>query len=286
MAMIRVAALTKRYGRKVAVDRVSFAVGPGEAVALWGPNGAGKSTIVRCILGTTRFEGTIEIGGLDVRRHGKAARALLGYVPQELAFYADLTVAETVELSARLRAVDLRRGVEVIGRLGLGDERATRVGALSGGMKQRLAIGLALLADPPVLLLDEPTSSLDVAARETILELFEQLRAEQRALVLTTHHLEEVGMLVQRVLALHEGAVAHDCSPAELAERLGLRAWLHVVVDGAEVAGAVTVLRSAGLAARRNGRGLVVEVPAGDKGRALRTLHGAGYDVIDVDVWR
>jgi ABC-type multidrug transport system ATPase subunit len=138
--VIRVEGLTKRYGKVTVVDDVSFEVSPGEAVALWGPNGAGKSTIMRCILGAVPYEGTVEVGGHDARRQGKASRQLLGYVPQHLAFYDDLSVGETVALSTRLRRVELERGREVLGQLGLGNEWEKRVGALSGGMKQRLGI--------------------------------------------------------------------------------------------------------------------------------------------------
>jgi ABC-type multidrug transport system ATPase subunit len=282
--MIRVDHLTKRYGDVVVVNDVSFEVAAGEAVALWGPNGAGKSTIVRCILGLVPFEGTIEIGGHDIRRRGKAARDALGYVPQQLAFYDDLTIAETVDLSTRLRRVALARGRDTVGELGLADHWDKPVGALSGGMKQRLAIALALVADPAVLLLDEPTSSLDVAARESVLEVFEKLRDERRAIVLTSHNLDEVGVIAERVIAMEAGSMVLECEPSGLAERLGLRAVLHVLV--ADVPRAVDLLNDAGFVARKNSHGLLVEVPAGDKGRALNTLYDAGFEVLDMDVWR
>jgi ABC-type multidrug transport system ATPase subunit len=281
-----VADLTKRYGRVAAVTDVSFDVSPGEAVALWGPNGAGKSTVMRCLLGTVPFEGTVEIGGHDVARRGKAARRLLGYVPQHLAFYDDLTVDETVRLSVRLHRVDLERGRVVIDELGLTDQWDKHVGALSGGMKQRLGIALALVSDPPVLLLDEPTSSLDVAARESVLEVFEGLRDNRRAIVLTSHHLDEVGVLADRVIAMEDGRIALVSDPGTLAERLGLRVWMHVVVAGGDVTRAVEVLVAAGYLARQNSRGLLVDVGAGEKGGALTTLQDAGMELVDVDVWR
>lgn len=284
--MIRVEALTKRYGKVTVVDDVSFEVSPGEAVALWGPNGAGKSTIMRCILGAVPYDGTVEVGGHDARRRGKAARQLLGYVPQHLAFYDDLSVGETVALSTRLRRVELERGREVLGQLGLGNEWDKRVGALSGGMKQRLGIALALVSDPPVLLLDEPTSSLDVAARRSVLEVFESLRDDRRAIVLSSHHLDEVGVIADRVIAMQSGRQILESTPGEFADRLGLRVWLHVMVEPDELERAVEVLRDAGYPARRNSRGLLVEVGAGEKGGALGALQQAGMDVIDVDVWR
>jgi ABC-type multidrug transport system ATPase subunit len=282
--MISVQHVTKRYGDTVVVDDVSFGVAAGEAVALWGPNGAGKSTVVRCILGLIPFQGTIEIAGHDIRHRGKAARDTLGYVPQQLAFYDDLTIAETVDLSTRLRRVGLDRGREKVGELGLADHWHKPVGALSGGMKQRLAIALALVADPVVLLLDEPTSSLDVAARESVLEVFEGLRDDRRAIVLTSHNLDEVGVIAERVIAMEAGAMVLECEPRDLPERLGLRAILHVLVQ--DVPRAVDLLNGAGFTARANSQGLLVDVPAGGKGRALTTLLDAGVEVLDVDVWR
>lgn len=284
--MIRVEGLTKRYGRATVVDDVSFDVPDGDAIALWGPNGAGKSTIVRCLLGMARFEGTIEVCGLDVRRQGKATRRLIGYVPQELAFYDDLTVQDTMEFSAGLRRVSAARSGEVLETVGLAEQRAKRVGALSGGMKQRLAIATALLHDPPILLLDEPTSSLDAGAREAMMSLFEHLRGPGRAVLLTSHHLEEVGMLVDRVLTMEDGRIVLECEPAELAEHLGIRSWLHVLMPLEQVEQAVRLLNERGFVARRNTRGVLVEVSAQRKGTALVALHEAGLDVLDLEVWR
>lgn len=283
--MIRVRNLTKRYGDVTVVDDVSFDIERGESFALWGPNGAGKSTIVRCVLGLAAFEGTIEVGGLDVQKQGKAVRRLLGQVPQELSFYDDLTVGETIELSAALRALDAERALDVLGTVGLADQWEKRVGALSGGMKQRLGIGLALLHDPPVLLLDEPTSNLDVAARESVVQLLEELRPD-RCLLLTSHHLEEVGMLVDRVLAMESGRVTLECVPSVLAERLSLRSWLHLVVPQEQVTKAQELLDEQGFVARVNSGGLLVEVSAQQKGAALAVLHDAGVAVLDLEVWR
>lgn len=284
--MIHVAGLTKRYGEAVVVDDVSFDVGAGESIALWGPNGAGKSTIMRCLLGSISFEGTVEIGGFDVRTRGKAARSLIGYVPQHMSFYDDMTVIETMALSAQLRRADLERGEELLASVGLADHLSKRVGALSGGMKQRMGIALALVDDPPVLMLDEPTSSLDVASRASVLEVFEGLRDGRRSIVLTSHYLDEVGVLADSVLAMEDGKPVMVSPPGELAERLGLRVLMHVTVGPDDMNRALEILTDAGFQARRNSHGVLVEVVAGDKGRALGKLVDAGVGVVDVDVWR
>lgn len=283
--MIHIEHLTKVYGGVAAVDDLSLSIGPGEAVALWGPNGAGKSTVVRCLLGLASFDGTVEVGGLDVRTRGKATRALIGHVPQTPAFFDDLTVRETAELSAALRHLPADRVTDTLELMGLSAEHDKAVGALSGGMRQRLAMAVALQHDPPVLLLDEPTSNLDVAGREAVVELLDQLRPT-RCLLLTSHHLEEVAMLVDRVLALESGRVTMTCEPSELALRLGLRSWLHVVVGEGQVERAGGALRDRGFTARTDRVGVLVEVGAQDKGAALEALAAEGVRVVDIEVWR
>jgi ABC-type multidrug transport system ATPase subunit len=284
--MIRIEHLTKRYGRAVVVDDFSVTVPRGEAIALWGPNGAGKTTVVRCILGLVEFDGMVQVGGLDVRRYGKSTRSQLGYVAQQLAFYDDMTVVETLDFSASLRHLPIERVDEVLEIVDLGGHHDKRVRELSGGLRQRLGLAAALLPDPPLLLLDEPTSNLDAASRESAVALLDDLRSQGRTLIVTSHHLEEVGMLVDRVVAMDEGRTTVECSPAELAERLGLRAWLHIVVGDGMLAAAVDTLKSDGFDAHQNAYGVLVEVSAQGKGPALASLQRAGIEVRDLEVWR
>ena len=284
--MIQISELTKRYGKATVVDDFSTTVQAGESIALWGPNGAGKTTVVRCILGLVSYDGTIEIDGLDARANGKAVRSRLGYVPQQLSFYDDMTVLETLDFSASLRHLGSERVDEVLEMIDLEGHHDKRIRELSGGLKQRLGIAAALLPDPPILLLDEPTSNLDAAAREAAVELLDSLREQQRSLVVTSHHLEEVGMLVDRVIAMENGRITIECSPAELADRLGLRAWLHLVVAEGAIPRAVDVLREGGFDAHRNAYGVLVEVSAQGKGRAIAALQEAGVGIKDLEVWR
>ena len=283
--MIRIRELTKRYGPTTVLDRFSLDVSPGESVALWGPNGAGKTTVVRCILGLVDYDGSVEVDGLDARSRGKAVRSRIGYVAQELSFYDDMAVIDVLDYSATLRGIDLDRVDEVLSLFHLDEHRVKRVAELSGGLKQRLALATALLPDPPVLLLDEPTSNLDAHSREEAIELFEGLREEGRTILLTTHHMEEMGMLVDRVVAMDDGHIVTECAPGELAERLGLRVWLHVILREEDNARALQVLDAAGFAARSNAAGIIVEVSAQRKGQALNTLHHAGLEIEDLEVW-
>ncbi len=284
--MIRIANLTKRYGKTVVLDDVSLEIAPGEAVALWGPNGAGKTTIVRCMLDQLRYEGTIEVNGLDARRSPKAVRSLIGYVAQELAFYEHLTVTEILDLVAGIRRLTSERVDEVVALVDIEQHLDKQIRELSGGLKQRLGVGLALLPDPPVLLLDEPTSSLDVAARERMIRLIENLRTPERMLIVTSHHLDEVGMLVDRVVALEDGRVVLECAPTALADELDLRSWLHLVLSNGEVERAVDVLQEGGFEAHRNSHGVVVGVSAQRKALAFSKLKDAGIEITDFEVWK
>ena len=284
--MIRVEEVTKRYGKTVVLDGVSFEVADGEALALWGPNGSGKTTIVRCILDQVRFGGSIEVNGLDVSRQPKAARSQIGYVAQDSAFYDHLTVAETLDLAAQVRRLPTERVAEVVAMVDIGDHADKKIRELSGGLKQRLGVALALLPDPPVLLLDEPTSSLDVAARESMIRLIEGLRTPERMLIVTSHHVGEVGMLVDRVIALEQGRVALECAPTDLAERLELQSWLHLALTNGQVDKAVEILQNDGFDAHRNSHGVIVAVSAQHKTSALSALQDAGIEITDFEVWR
>jgi ABC-2 type transport system ATP-binding protein len=284
--MIRVDEVTKRYGKTVVLDSVSFEVADGEALALWGPNGSGKTTVARCILDQVRFDGTIEVNGLDAHRQPKATRSLIGYVAQDSAFYDHLTVAETLDLAARIRKLPHSRVLEVVDMVDIGAQGKKKIWELSGGLRQRLGVGLALLPDPPVLLLDEPTSSLDVGARESMIRLIEGLRTPERMLVVTSHHVGEIGMLVDRVIALDEGRVTLECAPTELAERLELKSWLHLALTNGQVDRAVEVLQTGGFEAHRNSHGVVVAVAAQHKTSALSRLQDAGIEISDFEVWR
>jgi nitrous oxidase accessory protein len=215
-AAIEIRGLTKAFGRFVAVDGIDLVVRPGEAVALWGANGAGKTTVLRCLLGLLPCDGVMRVGGRDVRTEGIAVRTQLGYVPQELRFHDDLSVRETVELYASLRCVTLDEGLGLLEPVGLSAARDKKVGELSGGMKQRLALALALLGNPPLLLLDEPASNLDLAGRREFLALLAQLKAQGKTLLFSAHHVEELASIADRVVLFEQGRIVRTCTGMEL----------------------------------------------------------------------
>ncbi|HEY7120907.1 MAG TPA: ABC transporter ATP-binding protein [Tepidisphaeraceae bacterium] len=215
-AMIQIDQVRKRFGRARVLDGVSFDVLAGQSIALWGSNGAGKTTLIRCLLGLIDFEGSIRVAGLDVRREGKRVRRLLGYVPQELAFYDDFRVIEAARYIARIRGADAGDCEPGLQSLGLLDHARKRVRELSGGMKQRLALAVALLNDPPVLVLDEPTSNLDSAGRGSLMELLVGLKAAGKTILFISHRPEEVRGLADRVLTLESGRVVTDVATTRL----------------------------------------------------------------------
>ncbi|GAB4528247.1 MAG: hypothetical protein Kow0063_04270 [Anaerolineae bacterium] len=283
--MIKVVDLTKKFGLFTAVDHLSFEVAPGQAVALWGPNGAGKTTVIRSLLGLYSTEGELWVNGWDVRKEGKKARSVMGYVPQELAFYGDLSTRQTLRFYARLKGVAPPRVEKVLAEAGLSEHGDKRVAALSGGMKQRLALAIALLSDPPLLLLDEPTSNLDATAREDFIKLLLRQRAEGKTLLLTSHRLEEIEMLASRVLVLESGRLKLTCDhPAELADRLGMQVGLKLTVPSAMRDAALTLLRARGFAVTSNGSGLHVTISPSAKTAPIRALLAADIEIDDFEV--
>ncbi len=207
---IAVRGLTKHFGSLKAVEDLSFTVNPGEAVALWGPNGAGKSTVLHCLLGVVHCEGMIDLSGHDPRRHGKAARRRIGFVPQQIQIPDEFTVYEALEFFARLKGLSREALPKVMGQLGLEEYSRKSIGALSGGMKQRVALAVALLGDPPILLLDEPTASLDAKARQDLLCLLRELKRSGKTLIFSSHRQDEILALADRVLVLEQGRLVED----------------------------------------------------------------------------
>jgi ABC-type multidrug transport system ATPase subunit len=275
--------LTKRYGKFTALNRVSFAIEPGESVALWGSNGAGKTTTLRCLLGVQSFEGDLSVNNIDVRTQSKAARAAIGYVPQEAAFY-DMTVKETLRFYARLKKVAADRVEELLNQMQLDIHSHKRVSALSGGMKQRLALAVALLADPPILVLDEPTASLDVKAQRDFIQTIQRLNHSGKTIVFSSHRLDEVSVLASRVLVLADGELKLECPPHELAGKLGLHRWLRIWVTAHHREDTLRVLDEQGYTYTPNGRSVYVQIDMGGKLAPLRLLEMASIPVQDFDL--
>ncbi len=283
MPMITVHDLSKYYGSTAALEGVTFHVNAGEAVALWGANGAGKTTALRCLMGVIPFSGRITVNGLDPQRQGRAVRSAIGYVPQELAFY-DLTAQEALAFYARLKKAPPARVAAVLEQVDLATHAGKTVGALSGGMKRRLALAAALLTDPPILLLDEPTANLDAQSRQTFLQLVRDLNRAGKTVVFSSHRLEDVVALTGRVIVLERGRLLRDCHPDELAGMPGAARWLRVHLPPIQHGEAARLLGAEGFAVVPNGKALYVAVGAGSRMQPLRLLEAAQILVEDFDL--
>lgn len=282
--MIVATGVTKRFGRTAAVSDVSFQLEPGGTIALWGSNGAGKTTLIRCLLGVIRFKGNACIGGVNVRRRGRHARALVGYVPQELAFHDDVRMSDAIAFFARLRRASRRSAQESLAAVGLTGHERKRVRDLSGGMKQRLALAVALLSDPPLIVLDEPTSNLDAAARGEVADTLQRLRRGGKTLLFASHRPDEVILLADRVLVMERGSVVRDSTPAELwpTEKPVQVMRIHLTM-GSE-SEAADALRAGGHTVHLNGHGLCVAVARDRKAEPITTLARSQIEVRDIEL--
>tara|TARA_X000000368_G_scaffold375988_1_gene328754 strand:+ start:442 stop:1362 length:921 start_codon:yes stop_codon:yes gene_type:complete len=209
--MIEVENLVRNYGDFAAVDDVSFSIGKGEVVGLLGHNGAGKTTIMKMLTGFLEPSfGSAKIGGLDVQANAKEVQADMGYLPESLPIYPELSVASYLEYAARLRNVNPHQSVQkAIQQTGLADKALDQVSTLSRGYKQRVGVAQAILHDPKVLVLDEPTNGLDPNQIQQMRELIRSL-SEFSTVILSTHIMQEVSAVCDRAIILRAGKVALD----------------------------------------------------------------------------
>jgi len=284
--MLNVNRVSRQFGEGFVLEPLTFNLDAGEVIAVVGANGAGKTTLIKCLLGLIRFDGEVRIDGIDVGRHGKAARKLMGYLPQNPAFHHDLTVAETALFYAQLRGVAEAKAREAVEAVGLVEHAGKRVGALSGGMKQRLALAIVKLGDPPVHILDEPATGLDVDARQDLRAFILEGRREGKATLLSTHWLEDVPSTADRVLVLKDGKLDFLGPSSAMADgwsepRLQLRLNGHTEDAGPVIKAAVAMAQ-----VDREGEWLTVNCRPEDKGRVLQALADAGIAILDFRLTR
>jgi ABC-2 type transport system ATP-binding protein len=216
VSAIAVRDLKKSYGSYQALRGISFDIKEGEVFGLLGPNGAGKTTTIEILEGyRTRDDGDVEVLGFDPERAGSAFRERIGVVLQQSQLWPNLTVAETHRMFAGYYEHP-RNADEVIALVGLAEKRDARVKTLSGGQKRRLDLGVALVGDPDLVFLDEPTTGFDPAARRAAWEMIRSLRSLGKTILLTTHYLDEAEQLADRLAVLREGVIIQEGTPGEL----------------------------------------------------------------------
>ncbi|WP_200886669.1 ABC transporter ATP-binding protein [Phaeacidiphilus oryzae] len=229
--------LVRRFGERTAVDGVSLAVRAGETYGLLGPNGAGKTTTIRMVCGLlTPDAGEVRVAGRPLTSAGGPAKRLIGYVPQEVALYPDLTVRENLRFFGRLyrmprRRLERRIG-EVLDLVDLSPRAGDRVDSLSGGMRRRLNIGAGLVHSPTLLVLDEPTVGVDPQSRHAIMQNVQRFGHEGMAVLYTTHYIEEAERLCDRVGIIDHGRLIAEGTPRELVSLVTERDRVRLVATG------------------------------------------------------
>jgi len=218
--------LTKKYGPNTAVNDVSFSIKPGEVFGLLGPNGAGKTTIISTIMTLqSATSGTVEVFGIDIRKNPKKAKILIGYVAQELVHHGFFTVEQVLKYHANYYGLKKNHKdiIYLLHKLDLYIHRNKLVNQLSGGMKRRLMIAKALIHEPKLLLLDEPTAGVDLELRNSLWEFIHELKNKNISILLTTHYLEEAQQLCDRIGILQKGALRRIDKVENLLEEHSLK---------------------------------------------------------------
>jgi ABC-2 type transport system ATP-binding protein len=284
--------LRKTYGDRVAVDGVGFTIGPGECYGLLGPNGAGKTTTISMICGVLdRDGGEVEVGGRPLTTAAIEVRGDIGFVPQEIALYPDLSAEENLRLFGRLYGLSgtllQQRVAAALDLVGLADRARDKVDEYSGGMKRRANLAAGLLHQPRLLVLDEPTVGVDPQSRHALLETVARLREEGRAVLYTTHYMEEAERLCDRVGIIDMGHLVAEGTRRELVAQIGEHDRVEVSATGdlhalaaalrsrPDVAEATVVDGSLALLAR-DGRRLLRGV--------LEAAEGVGAEVFGVEL--
>ena len=291
--MLACGGLRKSFGDRLAVDDVSFTIAAGETYGLLGPNGAGKTTTISMVCGLlARDAGRVTLQGRELDTSTVDVKAAVGFVPQEIAVYPDLTARENLRFFGKLyglsgRPLDTRIDL-ILGTNGLGDGADERTDAYSGGMKRRLNIGLGMLNDPALLLLDEPTVGVDPQSRNAILDSVEALASEGMAVLYTTHYMEEAERLCDRVGILDEGSLKAEGTRRELIALVGEHDRLRIDARGdlpAAGAAALTVPGVEEAVPREGGLDLMARDVRASLAEIVRAIDdtGAGITSIEVD---
>lgn len=285
-SVLEATGLTKTYRRFRALNNISIKLGRGEHLLVLGPNGAGKTTLIKCLMDLVTFKGDVLIDGIDVKKETSLAKTHIGYVPQNYAFYEGISVYDHAVLSTRLKGVAKGQAEEKLKEVDLWNVKERKVRALSDGMKQRLGIALALIGNPPLLLLDEPTSNVDLRGQLEFQGLLHRL-LQQGKTMLTTTHLTGLGELATEVLVIDHGTEVARGSPEVLLKSMGVNDTIYLRVKEGDTQAVTNLVRDQGgedLQVRDEW--LTVSVPNEVKLRIVKSLLASSYDIEDLLIER
>ena len=286
--------LSRRFGDLVAVDEVSFRIAPGETYGLLGPNGAGKTTTISMVAGLIRADtGTVRVAGQPMAPSRPQPKRYIGLVPQDLAIYPELSARENLVFFGRLQGMggaDLKTRVqEVLDLIGLADRAKDKSKNFSGGMKRRLNIGIGLLHEPHLLILDEPTVGVDPQSRNSILESVERLSTAGMAVLYTTHYMEEAERLCDRIGIIDTGRIQAEGTRDELIRLTGGVDQIRLAGTG-DLAHAIESLRQLPAVEQVDHDGLALRLTVRDAPTAVAEIvtraTGAGMSLADVEITR
>jgi ABC-type multidrug transport system ATPase subunit len=276
----------KKYGKFTALQKLSLEIMPGSHLLILGPNGAGKTTLIKSMMGILNFSGRITIGGIDVNKDPRGAKKMIGYVPQNYAFYEALTIYDHALLTTRLKNLGAEQIEEKLKLVNLWETRTRRVRACSDGMKQRLGIGLALIGNPKLLLLDEPTSNVDLRGQLEFQRLLRSLIAQGKTMI-TTSHLTGLGELATEVMVIDHGRVITRGPPEELLARISVNDTIFVRSRGADAESVARLVKELGaIDFELDGEWLRASVPSKLKLGLLKGLLNSGISISDLLVER
>lgn len=264
------------------MDKVSLEVPVGVHMLVLGPNGAGKTTLIKCIMSLVSYKGKIEVHGVDIRKNAKKARSLIGYVPQSYALYDNISVMEHSRLTARLKGVGTAEIENILTTVGMLEFGRKKVRELSSGMRQRLGIALALIGDPPFLILDEPTSNVDMRGRFEFQKILDGLRHQGKTMLSTTHF-AGLGEMATNVAIMDHGKIVASGDPSALLAKLKSASTIYLRLGAPDTPKAIEILKSEGATEiREEENWTAVTLPTANRMTALAALIRSGVSVDDI----
>jgi ABC-2 type transport system ATP-binding protein len=280
--MIRIENLIKDYGNLRALRGVTLEIKKGETFAIVGPNGAGKTTLLNTIVGLIYpSSGKIFVDDIELSQDIKGIKRRIGYLPQRISFHDNLSVFEVIEFYGALKRTNNINLEKVLNSVGILEQRNKKVKALSGGMIQRLALAQAIISDPPILILDEPTISLDPEGRITFKKLIREEKSRGKTILLSSHILSYVEELADRIAIMIRGKVVALDTLEGLRSKLQMGSILEVVIENPS-SNLLKLIEDAGIEnASINGRNLRCVITPKDKTNVIKTLIENGFSIVD-----